>query len=117
MPARSVKLRHVVLPFIISREKFHINVNENICNKLLLFLVRFSLIFPQNPETVESSRKLGMIYTILGSSDSFLNCEGVDIRPQIRSRKIPVVHASSEGSGESAHIWRVWRYLDWRYLF
>ena len=35
------------------------------------------------------TKKLGMIYTILGSFCSFFNWEGVDILPQIRPRKIP----------------------------
>ena len=36
------------------------------------------------------TKKLGMIYTILGSFCSFLNWEGTDIWPKIRPRKIPV---------------------------
>ena len=35
------------------------------------------------------TKKLGMIYTILGSFCSFSNWEGANIRPQIRLRKIP----------------------------
>ena len=35
------------------------------------------------------TKKLGMIYTILGSFCSFINWEGADIRPQISPRKIP----------------------------
>ena len=35
------------------------------------------------------TKKLGIIYTTLGSFCSFLNWEGADIRPQIRPRKIP----------------------------
>ena len=35
------------------------------------------------------TKKLGMIYTILGSFCSFLNWEGANILPQIRPRKIP----------------------------
>ena len=35
------------------------------------------------------TKKLGMIYTILGSFCSFLNWEGADIWPRIRPRKIP----------------------------
>ena len=34
------------------------------------------------------TKKLGMIYTILGRFCSFLNWERADIRPQIRPRKI-----------------------------
>ena len=34
------------------------------------------------------TKKLGIIYTILGSFCSFFNCKGADIRPQIRPRKI-----------------------------
>ena len=37
------------------------------------------------------TKKLVMIYTILGSFCSFLNWEGADIQPQIRPRKIPVI--------------------------
>ena len=36
------------------------------------------------------NKKLGMIYTILGSLCSFLNWEETIIQPQIRPRKIPV---------------------------
>ena len=46
----------------------------------LLFLFRFS------PKC--RTKKLGMIYTILGMFCSFLNWEGADIRPQISPRKI-----------------------------
>ena len=35
------------------------------------------------------TKKLGMIYTILGSFCSFFNWEGADIRPQIIPGKIP----------------------------
>ena len=34
------------------------------------------------------TKKLGMVYTILGIFRSFLNWEGADIHPQIRPRKI-----------------------------
>ena len=37
------------------------------------------------------NKKLGMIYTILGSFCSFLNWIGAIIRPQIRPRKIPAL--------------------------
>ena len=43
------------------------------------------------------TKKLEMIYTILGSFCSFINWEGVDIRPQIRPRKsvtVRLVHSS-----------------------
>ena len=36
------------------------------------------------------TKKLGMIYTFLGSFCLFLIWERADIRPQIRPRKIPV---------------------------
>ena len=35
------------------------------------------------------AKKVGMIFTILGSLCSFLNWEGADIGPQILPRKIP----------------------------
>ena len=37
------------------------------------------------------SKKLGMIYTILGSFCSFFNWKRADIRPKIWPRKIPVI--------------------------
>ena len=45
------------------------------------------------------TKKLGMIYTILGSFCSFFNWEGANIQPQIRPRKIPV------NSIECYNIW------------
>ena len=42
------------------------------------------------------TKKLGMIYTNLGSFCSFLNWEGPDILPQIRPRKVlGTVHCTS----------------------
>ena len=35
------------------------------------------------------TKKLGMIYTILGNFGSFVNLEGADIPPQIRPRTSP----------------------------
>ena len=40
------------------------------------------------------TKKLGMIFTIVGSFCSLFNWEGSDIRPQIRPRKIPVFKIS-----------------------
>ena len=37
------------------------------------------------------TKKSGMIYTILGSFCSFLNCERAVILPQIKPRNIPVI--------------------------
>ena len=44
------------------------------------------------------TKKLGMIYTILGSFCSFLNWEGANIRPEIRPRKIPASHKELHSS-------------------
>ena len=39
------------------------------------------------------TKKLGMIYTILGFFCSFFNWEGADIQPQMRPREIPAIVA------------------------
>ena len=52
------------------------------------FFAIFVLIFIKfSPKC--RTKKLGMIYTILGSLCSFLNWEGDNIRPQIGPWKIP----------------------------
>ena len=43
------------------------------------------------------TKKLEMIYTILGSFSLFLNWEGADIQPQIRPKKILVVLIQENG--------------------
>ena len=65
-------------------------------------LVFFVLIFIKcSPKC--RTKKLGMIYTILGSFCSFFNWEGADIRPQARHSKIPVctVTITSRGARDS----------------
>ena len=84
------------LPFIKTRENLHKNVNENMFS--FTFLCKFSCIcnfaifdwifIKFSPKS--KSKKLGMIYIILGSFCSLLNWEEADIQPQFRPRKIPV---------------------------
>ena len=80
---------------IKTHENLHKNVNENLFS--FTFLCKFSClcnfaIFVQIFKQISPkcrTKKLGMIYTILGSFCLFLNWEGAYIRPQIRLRKIP----------------------------
>ena len=78
-----------------THENLYKDVNENTFS--FTFLCKFSWIcnfaifariFKKFPPKCRT-KKLGMIYTILGSFCSFLNWEVADIRPQIRPRKIP----------------------------
>ena len=60
---------------------FYANFHASVA---LLFWLDFHKISPKC-----RAKTLVMIYTILGSFCSFFNCGGIDIRPQIRPRKIP----------------------------
>ena len=83
------------LPFIKTQGIFHKNVNENMFS--FTFLCKFSCIYNSaifvwtimkfSPKC--RTKKLGMIYIILGSVCLFLNWERADIWPQIRPWKIP----------------------------
>ena len=63
---------------------FYANFHGSVTAIFVLVFMKFS------PKC--RTKKFGMIYSILGNFCLFVNWEGADIRPQIRLRKIPVVH-------------------------
>ena len=82
------------MPFIKTHENLHKNVNENMFS--FTFLCKFSCIFhfaifvqifmKFSPKC--RTKKLGKIYTVLGSFCSFFHWLRADIRSQIRPRKM-----------------------------
>ena len=86
-------------PSFKTHENLHKNVNENMfsyenmfsftfyANFLASVTFLFVWIFVKfSPKS--RTKKLGMIYTVLGCFCSFLNWKGAYIQPQIRSMKI-----------------------------
>ena len=55
----------------------------------LYFAIFVWIVVKFSPKCI--TKKLGMIFTILGIRCSFLNWEGADIWPQIRPREVPVL--------------------------